>query len=192
MPSPAAAPQGLQRWQPDPRPPFATAAGPTSGSRLGAFPRARRDATAIRGAHQLCNNRAPSGAGNRNPARRRPRADLDAESRRDPQGTGLSEPCKDRSRRESETTHACIVHREPTKVSFGKDSDGKRNGRTPRAGRSLRSRERAQFGMRSRPAGQATSTPVGPSVVSRILNSTRRFWSQASALCRGSTGQRSP
>ena len=42
------------------------------------------------------------------------------------------------------------------------------------------------------PAGHTTSTPVGPSSVSRILNSTRRFFSQAVSLCASSIAQRSP
>jgi hypothetical protein len=39
---------------------------------------------------------------------------------------------------------------------------------------------------------QPSSTPVGPSLVFTILNSTRRFFSHASSLCAGSSGQYSP
>ena len=37
-----------------------------------------------------------------------------------------------------------------------------------------------------------SSTPVGPSFVLMILNSTRRFFSQAAGVCPGSSGQNSP
>ena len=37
-----------------------------------------------------------------------------------------------------------------------------------------------------------SSTPVGPSLVLRILNSTRRFFSHAAGVCPRSSGQNSP
>jgi hypothetical protein len=41
-------------------------------------------------------------------------------------------------------------------------------------------------------ASHPSSTPVGPSFVFTILNSTRRFCSHAASLCPGSSGQNSP